>query len=313
MLSVVGIIGVISAIAIPNFSGTRGASQEAVAKRNAQNIASVYESAENAGLFFRSGTDLLATISNVVSGGIVQDGAFEGTFFGLSSLSDAEQLAASQYLVLEGERLRYSPEGSSRGLGGNTAATFGPGLLRPEFGVGSVKDQFLDGVPTDDFIDPAVVTNAAGGTPINPPSSQTSANEEHWVDPNDPTSAGGDVISAAPLVNPQETQWAAHPGFIGYTDLTVNGERPTEGGTPENAIYFQLGEKGSEAFESEGIADGVLLQNRAVTESSDSLNTEDPGIIPREDTIEEVPSDGRHQGPVTDLVPTADVDSANGR
>lgn len=133
MLSVIGIIGVLSAIAIPTLTDTSDASREAAAKRNAQNIASVYEAAHNAGLFFQqSGDDLERVISNTVNGGLADDGAFEGTYFGLSGLSAEEQNAASQYLAMNGEQLRYFPEGAPTNTGGGLSGPKGGGGIYSE-------------------------------------------------------------------------------------------------------------------------------------------------------------------------------------
>ncbi len=123
-----GILGVVAAIAIPSMVGTREGSESVSAKRNAQNIASVYEAAQHAGVSFRprgnakQGLIFLQTIRNVVEGATAEDGALEGSFFGVTGLSADEQLAAAAYLNLDGDNLRYTPDGF--------ADLYSPGGLR---------------------------------------------------------------------------------------------------------------------------------------------------------------------------------------
>ena len=92
MLSVVGVIGILSAIAIPNLSRIRESGQESAAKRNAQNLVSICQSAQSAGLrFCGEGTIFNKTVENIVNGGHVQGGTFDGSYFGLPHLSETEQ------------------------------------------------------------------------------------------------------------------------------------------------------------------------------------------------------------------------------
>lgn len=112
MLSVVGVIGVISAIAIPSVTNTNDASRLAATKRNAQNVVSVYQSAQSAGLIFLDDSgDLEKTVRKVVEGGLVPDGVFEGTFFGLPELSEADIKLAMEYIDFRNNGLEYFSQG----------------------------------------------------------------------------------------------------------------------------------------------------------------------------------------------------------
>ncbi len=110
MLSVIGVIGIISAIAIPSISRIRESADDAVARRNAQNLASVFVSAQAAGVDLLAENDLASTVANIVSGGVASDGVFDGSFFGLPGLSGAEQISAMDYLMLSGSSLLYQSE-----------------------------------------------------------------------------------------------------------------------------------------------------------------------------------------------------------
>ncbi len=114
MLSVIAVIGIISAIALPAITDVNESATEAAARRNAQNIASIYQSARSAGLDFYSSDGIATTVGNVVEGGIVEAGVFEGNFFGLQGLSSKDQAAASDYLTLAGTDLLY--EGAAFGI-----------------------------------------------------------------------------------------------------------------------------------------------------------------------------------------------------
>ncbi len=106
MLSVVAVIGIVSAIAVPNIGRINESARIAAAKRNAQSIASVCASAQAAGLDFVT-DDLTQSIANVVQGGTASEGVFAGAFFGVPALSEAERFAATRYLLLDGDNLVY--------------------------------------------------------------------------------------------------------------------------------------------------------------------------------------------------------------
>ena len=113
ILSVISIIGIISAVALPNVSRVNESAKEATAKRNAQNLASVCISAQSAGLDFVAKNDNLEeTISNIVTGGHVSGGTFDGAYFGLPSVSEEEQASALRFLSILDGSIVYDPNGN---------------------------------------------------------------------------------------------------------------------------------------------------------------------------------------------------------
>ena len=113
MLVVIAVIGIIAAIAVPNIGRINESAKDATARRNAQNIASVYASAQAAGLDL-SGTDKNTTITNVIDGGTITDpGPFEDTFFGVPGINKLEAVKAdnaAKYLDFNAttKRLTYN-------------------------------------------------------------------------------------------------------------------------------------------------------------------------------------------------------------
>ncbi len=112
MLSVIAVIGIISAIAVPSIGRINDSAREAAAKRNAQNIASVITSAQAAGLDFLAPQGLPQTVANVVQGGTVSEGVFAGAFFGVPSLSATEIDAVQSYLWQTDTQVLYMEGGS---------------------------------------------------------------------------------------------------------------------------------------------------------------------------------------------------------
>lgn len=100
MLVVIAVIGIIAAIAVPNIGRINDSAKEATNRRNAQNIASVFASAQAAGLNFASGDQNPSNIvSRIVAGGTVtEQGPFKDTFFGVPGLSSTDQQGALNYL-----------------------------------------------------------------------------------------------------------------------------------------------------------------------------------------------------------------------
>jgi len=93
MLVVIAVIGIIAAIAVPSIGRINDSAKEATARRNAQNLASVFSSAQAAGVDFAPGGAVEAdVIENTVAGGSVNDALspFNGTFFGLPGLNLTE-------------------------------------------------------------------------------------------------------------------------------------------------------------------------------------------------------------------------------
>ncbi|MEM1294344.1 MAG: type II secretion system protein [Verrucomicrobiota bacterium] len=106
MLVVIAVIGILSAVAVPQLGRINDATNEAKDKRNAQNLASVFHSGEGAGLNLE-GADLNSTIDLIVAGGTVTEGVFAGQFFGVMGLSNEEQDKAAQYLEYSDGSLQY--------------------------------------------------------------------------------------------------------------------------------------------------------------------------------------------------------------
>jgi len=110
MLVVIAVIGIISAVAIPSISKINEASKEATNKRNAQNLATVAGAASAAGLDFVAPDDIEQTLQNVRDGGEVADGVYEGSYFGVPSLSDFDLDGAQTFLRLQDGFLVYALE-----------------------------------------------------------------------------------------------------------------------------------------------------------------------------------------------------------
>ncbi len=112
MLVVIAVIGIIAAIAVPNIGKINDAAKDATYRRNAQNIASVFASAQAAGYDFSKtgGTgatlaDQTAIITAVVSGATISNAnsPFNGAYFGIPGLKVAEATSttagAAKYLT----------------------------------------------------------------------------------------------------------------------------------------------------------------------------------------------------------------------
>jgi type IV pilus assembly protein PilA len=100
MLVVIAVIGIIAAIAVPNIGRINDSAKEATARRNAQNIASVFASAQAAGLNFAAASVAPADIAAAVVTGakVTEKGPFENTWFGVPGLTAADQTAALKFL-----------------------------------------------------------------------------------------------------------------------------------------------------------------------------------------------------------------------
>lgn len=89
MLVVIAVIGIIAAIAVPNIGRINESAKDATARRNAQNIASVYSSAQAAGYTFGGTSTDVGTIITAVKAGYTisdNDSPFNGTYFGVPGL-----------------------------------------------------------------------------------------------------------------------------------------------------------------------------------------------------------------------------------
>lgn len=105
MLTVIAVIGVIASIAIPSIGSVSASAQAATAKRNAQNIASIYQSGVAAGVSWGA-TDVATAVAAVRTGGT----GTAGTYFGVKGLDAAATTAASAKLTWDaGAGLIYNP------------------------------------------------------------------------------------------------------------------------------------------------------------------------------------------------------------
>jgi len=113
MLVVIAVIGIIAAIAVPNIGRINDSAKDARKRRNAQNVASIFASAQAAGYDFskKGGTaggaalkDEAAIIQAVITGAsITEVGPFQGTYFGVPGLNPTQAVSetdgAAQYLT----------------------------------------------------------------------------------------------------------------------------------------------------------------------------------------------------------------------
>ncbi len=105
MLTVIAVIGIIAAIAIPSIGSVSGSAQTATAKRNAQNLASVYQTGLAGGVAWGA-TDVATAIAAVQTGGM----GSAGTYIGVKGLNAAAVTAASTHLTWDaGAGMIYNP------------------------------------------------------------------------------------------------------------------------------------------------------------------------------------------------------------
>jgi len=113
MLVVIAVIGIIAAIAVPNIGKINDKAKEGKNLRNAQNVASIFASANAAGLdFFATGDSVADVVAKVVTGDVVPvdpsgSNPFEGNFFGSPGLGATDQTACLPYLNLASGNLIY--------------------------------------------------------------------------------------------------------------------------------------------------------------------------------------------------------------
>ena len=102
MLVVIALIGAIAAIAVNEISDVNGAANNAKGMRNAQSMASIYQSAAAAGLFFYD-PDLATVVSAISAGSTIDDPSnpFDGAFFGMPEMSADEILGCQTYLTID--------------------------------------------------------------------------------------------------------------------------------------------------------------------------------------------------------------------
>jgi type IV pilus assembly protein PilA len=107
MLVVIAVIGIIAAIAVPNIGRINDSAKDATYRRNAQNLASVFASAQAAGHDFSDGGKLnqKAVIEAMITGATINDpgSPFNGTYFGVPGLNATQAVSttagAGKYLT----------------------------------------------------------------------------------------------------------------------------------------------------------------------------------------------------------------------
>lgn len=109
----IAIIGLIASIAVPNLSALHGGDvKETRHRRNAQEIASVFVTAQAAGLNFTAPGSLEQTVRNIVAGGSPSDGPFQAKIYAVKGLLEEDITGVQKYLTLSGEVLSYNSRGS---------------------------------------------------------------------------------------------------------------------------------------------------------------------------------------------------------
>ncbi len=101
-LIVVAIMATFTVIAIPLIGKMHSSAREATDRRNAQNLASVFATAQAAGLDFYVPGDKAATIDATADGGYVVDpGPFQNSYFGVPNMTAGERASAGAYLEVD--------------------------------------------------------------------------------------------------------------------------------------------------------------------------------------------------------------------
>ncbi len=101
MLVVIAVIGIIAAIAVPNIGRINDSAKDAKQRRNAQNLASIYSSAQAAGWDFGfadgsndagdADSDVDTIIDAIKAGKTIEStGPFNGTYFGVPGIDATE-------------------------------------------------------------------------------------------------------------------------------------------------------------------------------------------------------------------------------
>ncbi len=109
LLLAIGVLAIITAIVIPNFAFATDAADKSSARRNAQSLVTIANSASAAGLnLIDPSGDISKTIDIIVVGGVVSGGILDGTHFGLPSLSKDSRGDIVPFLSIEGDILVYN-------------------------------------------------------------------------------------------------------------------------------------------------------------------------------------------------------------
>ena len=100
LLVVIAVIGILAAIILPALNNVFENSRDNGFRRNAQNIASMYNTARMTGVAMPPGTDMTAVIS-ALSSGVTGTGSLGAIKFQLSSINSDQITGANQFLEWE--------------------------------------------------------------------------------------------------------------------------------------------------------------------------------------------------------------------
>ncbi len=108
LLLTVAVLGIMAGVALTSFSqGQRDIVIESVHRRNAQSFSTIAECAQLAGVDPVIGTDVEATMRNIVVGVTATDGAMKGRTFKIYGISDADIGGAAYYMNITNGKLMY--------------------------------------------------------------------------------------------------------------------------------------------------------------------------------------------------------------
>ena len=111
LLLVVAIVGIMASVALTSFAqGKRDIVIETVHRRNAQAFATIAECAQLSGVDPVIGTDVEATLKNIVAGVTATNGALKGRTFRIFGLSDTDVTGAAYYMRIADGKLYYEAD-----------------------------------------------------------------------------------------------------------------------------------------------------------------------------------------------------------
>ncbi len=109
MLTTICVLGLLTSIVVPQMSAlSKGEAAETKNRRNAQSLASVWATADAAGLNFVVEDNLEQTIRNIIKGGSLDSGPFRGKVFAVKGMDEEDIQAVQKYLTLNSGMLSYS-------------------------------------------------------------------------------------------------------------------------------------------------------------------------------------------------------------
>lgn len=102
LLTIIAILGLLATIMIPNIAETNESARNTVARRNAQNLASIFSCGQIAGVNWEA-SDVATATTNVLAGKAASDGAFAGKVFKAAGMKPADLAQAQRYLRWDSE------------------------------------------------------------------------------------------------------------------------------------------------------------------------------------------------------------------